>query len=618
MTLVGSSSPAKPALKRFFRVRAYLTQYAGEEFASLSLMIHNGSIDNPNGTVYYRSIRVGVAEPLAMAVWQKRFSPAEGEPVVADGYTWQACPQAEGDGDGKVFAMRHGAAGVLRMTLYAPAGKARALQFAEHSPLLVPVASQELFSWSNFRTARYGGPKYPMPLSLGADAVAGADKVVRAALADPSLGGALRYRRDGRRTKAAPYRTMGHALPAGTGYGGETGGTGINAVFGVRAAITGHNGMIKLHVLLADRHWDRQTAHLFYDDGRPFTYSRHVVTVDGKKYLDIPGGHYFRVKYLRVADPACRVQADHVKSAGLLSARGKHLMSYMDHDDQHLSRLFDCIPAAYLACDPLSRDRAVTLGAQACWKLNVHPIKGTPATGGWLSLFDLRKQVDRNPGKGVAVGRSHGWVTHSLSPALYLSQDAQIRADVIEAARADVALRAKAQMPAGNVQAMFASGKALIKAGLVKVGDKDAVKAYQKTHFLVRGWEDAGILADGARCEVFMLSSPADREVAEQLKAISARVAKWNATAGWQDKTNSPGFIIAVPKSGTGKTIPFGQGTSFYLGSPFTWFYELTGDELYLKRIREMAGKRGIKGMAKRYPGNWSYALWLAQGGKMN
>ncbi|MBL7043586.1 MAG: hypothetical protein ISR77_33450 [Pirellulaceae bacterium] len=119
-----STDEAKPTLKRFLRVRAYLTTYDGEEFASLALMIHNGSIDQPNGDVYYRQIRVGVPASMGLGVWKKRFSPASGVEAVTEGQTiWQSCPPPSADG--KVFVMPARSAAVLRAFVHAPPMKKR-------------------------------------------------------------------------------------------------------------------------------------------------------------------------------------------------------------------------------------------------------------------------------------------------------------------------------------------------------------------------------------------------------------------------------------------------------------------------------------------------------------
>ncbi|KKK60387.1 hypothetical protein LCGC14_3024880, partial [marine sediment metagenome] len=64
------------------------------------------------------------------------------------------------------------------------------------------------------------------------------------------------------------------------------------------------------------------------------------------------------------------------------------------------------------------------------------------------------------------------------------------------------------------------------------------------------------------------------------------------------------------------KPIP-SSGCAFYMGTPLTWYYELTGEQIYLDRLKEMAGKGSLAQRASRDMGNWSYALYLAQGGKI-
>jgi len=610
LTPVSEADPDKPALKRFLRVRAYLTVYTGQSRPSLALMIHNGSIDHPNGTMYYRDIRVGVAKPMAAAVWRKRFGPAADGTITGDkDYTWIPCPPPHPDG--KVFVMPQGAAGVLRMTVYAPAGKARAALLAENAPRFVPVPKDALFSWSNPATARYDAPKWPMPLRLGDNALAQADKAVAARLASPTLGWDLTYLR----AKPTPARrAMGHAMPAGVAYGGMTGGSGIHYVFGVRAALTGHNGAIHMHTLLADRNFDRQHVHLFYDDGRPYTYSRHVAEANGTKVFDWPYTHRGWPEW-RAADPACKVHAEHVKAKDLLAPEAKTLLRYMNHDDQHLSRVFDAVPAAYLACDALNRDRLVTLGAQACWKKNIYPIRTMPKFGGWGSLFGLTRRVDAKPHAGVGMGRADGWIFHSLGWAMALSKDPRIRADCVAAARADVHVRRTAQMGVPNASDRVGgppAGNVTLRAPFSK--------AFKGQYVFVTPWEEGAILADGARSVINILSSPADRDQADAMKKVYARVGRWMASAGWNKAGNAPGFQVGLRKKGEKEWLknPVYEGTSaFYMGTPFVWYYELTGEKVFLDRLKAMAGKRSLEAAALKNLGNWSYALYLAQGGRV-
>jgi len=597
LTLVGTAPEDKPALERFLVVRAYLTTFAGEDFASLALMIHNGTIDRPNGDVFYRQIRVGVAQPAALAVWRQEYSPAaEGKSAVEGDITWLSCPPPHPDG--KVYVMPYGSAAVLRGVLYAPGAEKRAKEFDDHAPLFVPVPGEGLFSWSNPATARYGSNKYPMPLAVEQDAFDSAGKDVQGRLASGTLGWDLTYMRE----KPAPRsRTMGHAMPAGVGYGGMTGGQGVHYVFGVRAALTGHNGLIQMHVLLADRNFDRQRVHLFHDDGHPYTHSRRVVDEQGRKYLDVP---YTTRGYpiLKPADPAAVTQAKHVQEAGLLAPEAAALLRYNNHDDQHLSRVFDAEPAAYLGCDPVNRDRLVTLGSQACWKRNLYPIRTMKTFSGWGSLLTSRQHVDKHPGEGIGMDRAHGWVTHSLGWAHCLSKDPIIRADCIEVAKADVAVRAKAQMPAGNVTFRGANAK-----------------AFQGKYDFTTAWEEGGIMADGARCVVKMLDAPDTRADAEVMKGVYARVGRWIATKAWDDKANSPAFFVGLRERGAKEMldVPVTSGSAaFYMGSPLAWYYELTGEKVFLDRLHQMSGPPGLAARSLRELGNWSYSLYLAQTGK--
>jgi hypothetical protein len=434
-----------------------------------------------------------------------------------------------------------------------------------------------------------------MPLRLEPDAFARAEREVQKRLASPTLGWDLVYLRE--QPKGAS-RTLGHAMPAGVAYGGMTGGMGIHYVFGVRAAVTGHNGLIHLHVLLADRNFDRQWAHLFYDDGAPYNHARHVAEQNGRRFLDVPYNNR-GFPELQIDDPAAAAQAAHVKASGLLSGAAARLLKYMSHDTQHLSRVFDAVPAAYLACDPVSRDRLVTVGSQACWRLNLYPVRGRRNFGGWGSLFAARKRVDANPHTGIGMDRAHGWLTHVLGWAHGLSADPRIRRACVDVAREDVAVRAKAQMPAGNVSVRSPSGK-----------------AFQGRYWFTTGWEEGAILANGARSVIQILSAPQTARDAETMKQVYTRVGRWVVTGGWNDETHAPGFHIALREKGAkqflDRPIPRGK-CAFYMGTPLAWYLELTGEKRFLDRLEEMAADQPLAERALRELGNWSYCLWLVQ-----
>jgi len=592
-----STDLAKPTLKRFLRVRAYLTTYAAEDFASLALMIHNGSIDRPNGDVYYRQIRVGVPSSMGLGVWKKKFSPASGVETVTEGQTtWQSCPPCSADG--KVFVMPARSAAVVRTFVHAPPMKKRAEKFFAHRPLLVPAASQELFSWSNSSTARYGAGNYPVPMSLPAELLQRYQRLVSRQSTNPGLT----YQDN---PPPGVKLRMGHAIPAGVRYGGMTGGAGVQYAFGLKAIITASGEGLRHHVLLADRHWDRHRAHRFYDDGRAFTYGKHVVEVDGKRYFDVPlDKRGWPIN--KVTDTACAVHAKHVADSELLHPASAELLRYMNHDDQHLSRVFDAAPAAYLACDPVNRDRLVTLGGQVCAKLSIHPYRAKPKFGGYGSLHEAWKHVSAHPGQGIHMGRANGWLNQALAYGFYLSKDKQIRRDCLDAARVDVAIREKAQMPAGNVTI-----------------HQPYSKAWDGGYWYVNCWQTVGIMGNGAKCLTGILDSTEDRDLADRLKMIYVRLGRWSATAGWDTEHNVPAGNVGLRRKGEIKPLakPYihakkSGGTNHYFGNPYLWYYELTGDRLFLDRLRQTARGNVVGASAQMTP-NWSYCLWLAQGGKM-
>jgi hypothetical protein len=119
---------------------------------------------------------------------------------------------------------------------------------------------------------------------------------------------------------------------------------------------------------------------------------------------------------------------------------------------------------------------------------------------------------------------------------------------------------------------------------------------------------------------VNILSGSDNAALAEQMKAIYARVGPWTVTAAWNDKARSPGFHVGLRRKSEkellDKPVTSG-GCAFYMGTPLAWYYELTGEQIFLDRLKEMAGQAGLAQRAEKDLGNWSYALYLAQGGKI-
>ena len=53
------------------------------------------------------------------------------------------------------------------------------------------------------------------------------------------------------------------------------------------------------------------------------------------------------------------------------------------------------------------------------------------------------------------------------------------------------------------------------------------------------------------------------------------------------------------------------------MGTPMAVYYELTGDRIFVDRLKQMSGNQSLPDRCMRQLGNWSYSLWLAQGGKI-
>ena len=102
------------------------------------------------------------------------------------------------------------------------------------------------------------------------------------------------------------------------------------------------------------------------------------------------------------------------------------------------------------------------------------------------------------------------------------------------------------------------------------------------------------------------------------MKKVYIRVGRWTVTAAWNDKARAPGFHVA-PRKARQKELPprsiTAGGCAFYMGGPLAWYYELTGERIFLDKLYELAGELTLARRARRALGNWSYVLYLARGG---
>jgi len=148
-------------------------------------------------------------------------------------------------------------------------------------------------------------------------------------------------------------------------------------------------------------------------------------------------------------------------------------------------------------------------------------------------------------------------------------------------------------------------------------------KNFKGEYWYVNAWQSVGIMGDGARCLTGILDAPKTRATAGKLQVVYGRVGKWSATIGWNEAGKSPAGNVALRKKGATKdldtpyVIPRTKAhTDHYFGSPYLWYYEITGDDLFLKRLKETT-RGNPAAIGRGLVHNWSYVLWLAQGGKL-
>ena len=113
-------------------------------------------------------------------------------------------------------------------------------------------------------------------------------------------------------------------------------------------------------------------------------------------------------------------------------------------------------------------------------------------------------------------------------------------------------------------------------------------------------------------------------DVVEVARALQTKTVSPGAAVTKLLSAGAPVVVEATDVYGnckeTGEFLdkPIGDSPcDFYLGSPLAWYYELTGERIFLERLNEMAGDQGLAARSSEQLRNWSYSLWLAQGGRI-
>jgi hypothetical protein len=594
MRPLAQGAEGSPALPALWRVRAYVTLFDGEDFLLVDYLFHNGPVrEDVLGPFYFRDLEASAPEGFRFEVWKKAFGPTGPERVEGGRVR---LPVVTALPDGKMHWVPDQACFTVRTALGPEGERERARRFLEERPVFVPVPGGRFYSWANPETARYDADKYPLPSvpeEIRAEVRERLSREAEAIDAVPSQGGKGRGFHRG---------ALGWAFPYDDPYGGVTGGGGLAYVYEHETAATGHRRSMDRILLLMDRVWEREYHTLFFEDGRPFTVARHPFFLGSR--LESPAGeaaagedpHPARNLLWRGYDapppgPPFDAHLRAVRGRGLAPDYEAALRGYDSFDVQHRARAFHMMAAFYLLGDAIARDHIVSLGLVD----NAIRWKGLPAG---------EAHVAQHPGKGVPGGRADGWMDHTRAAAHNVCRDPSVRAEIEAAVARSYALLEKAQSPE--------TGNFIRNGAFEKIfgGEADWDQA----------WESGCIMADGAKCALELFRSGGGEEVARRISRIFEKRARLAIGAGWNAPARAPfrAFRIGPPDRPDEQFVPpVGEGAeTFYMGTPFAWFHELTGDRAFLDRALDASGLAADRERFVRtyFPnGMWTYLVWRVQ-----
>jgi len=434
-------------LPHLMGVHAYLTEWAGEERISLELRVNNGATSGsreptaeelPAGIVYWDSLELVLppgwrAESLAT-------DPFLGKAYQEDGHT--VVPLVAPYPDDRLHMMAPQAQLERRLTLIPRGAPQRHRQRVALEGLAFCVRGEGLWSWWNPETARY------MPqrsLLSHWEAYQRVGERGHRALRS-RLGSRLEVVRRSLRLGRAEGglmagSVMGWAHPLGAPVQGMTGGSGIQAFEGHRAAAAasarGVEAIMLEHRMNVSRQAEAQWNHLgqpvgvqlWLDaEGRvPFDFRTHGRVVPPDMSLPSQNGprasRHVREVHLTGRRPPYDQGSPHLPK-GSLPSRGDALLSWMPHDGQHLVRYTKNTKAlVWLAADSMARDDLL-LSAEL-FHLMFHGEEHVPAS--WspgITLAQHERQVLARPHQGLPLGRDQAWGIDAMSAAYSVADPA--------------------------------------------------------------------------------------------------------------------------------------------------------------------------------------------------
>lgn len=451
-------SGANGTLPHLLGVHAYVGRYTAEKAMTLDLRIHNGMI-GPNsgqqeviGKAYFGKIELVI--PNGYTVRQDfedpSFDLAGVHPIQINGKNYQAIPLVKALPNNEMHVMPELGQFHRRLAITPTGNDARARAVLDQEGLgfaSAGLASSggELYSWWNKQTSNFMQGDALPDLGFWGPAT------VRTKLLQNFNADKMRLLTG---TPGGEFlsSTLGWAFPCGFGYGGATGGGGIDRHVGIEQAYAASAAGI-LHTMLLHRtNIERQPNAMYFHDGTPVSLAKlkkqgangYSAVAD---FFLVPNGTNAQ-KYFKL-NSAPTAHESYVASQGLAPSYENKLLSYKPHDLQHYIRLTRYIKTlAYLANDALAKDDGVLQANLA--RLSNHELAAGSGTSAG-KLFAMSNAVAAHPGKGVHFGRGEAWSLDMVYCAYAYTQDDALRADLKVWADTVADVISQAQVPCSGI-----------------------------------------------------------------------------------------------------------------------------------------------------------------------
>ncbi|MCK6446938.1 MAG: hypothetical protein L6Q99_11140 [Planctomycetes bacterium] len=581
--------PPNGPLRRMMGVHSYVSTWAGEDFVSIDLRVHNGSsgadkqdpIDDPQAALYFDQLELVV--PLGWVVIPDLVDVGWGLPTIQGTNTVQPIVKAQPGNTLHVMPVQ--AQFHRRLVLARATALVRATEVVKQQWLgfCQPGANATgpYYSWWNRFTARYFPQRHALPRFDFKGKTSALSKL------KSEYNSEVDWVLQGISKNAYPFFSpqLGWAYPYGTKYGGMTGGSDIYLYDGVLTAWAASNEGYRHAELCHRSYTDRQAVVLYDKNGEPTTLDTWLVDGPQFQYVHME----FYLKLLPGPDPfgfatAPQYQVTEVANQGRAPSYEAELLSYKPVDVQHHVRwLRSPKVLTWLGNDALAKDDL--LMEAEILRLSYHEYATAPNGGAIPSgmLFDMHS-VEVDSGKGFGVGRGEAWTIDGMCAAYSI---------------APPVWRARARDWFVNVTKLFRQGQSRCNGFLMSLKSS---KDFNGQYFARRQTETA--MLDQAMISiiesVFRGADPARTHTLEQV--LAKQVYGEIGPISWSNSQKGPYATIAVaPLSGAPycDTTPANSpdADKFQSWNSLAYAYEVTGDPLFLQRAAEMSGASSTPGL---------------------